>query len=142
MRAPNEGGRPRGWIGVDLDGTLARYDGWRADGSVGAPVPRMVARVKQKLAEGWEVRIVTARVAPTEAVLTVAPEGINKAVEVQRQIIQAWCREHLGQALPVQCHKDYAMVELWDDRARQVIPNTGEFLDERAVVFDRSPNEK
>jgi hypothetical protein len=28
--------------------------------------------------------------------------------------------------LPVTCEKDMAMVEFWDDKAVQVIPNTGE----------------
>lgn len=50
-----------GYIGVDLDGTLAEYHGW-GDDSIGAPVPKMLARVKKWLAEGQEVRIVTARV--------------------------------------------------------------------------------
>lgn len=44
-----------GWIGVDLDGTLAEYHGWD-DGRIGAPIPKMVQRVKQWLAEGKEVR--------------------------------------------------------------------------------------
>ena len=36
----------KGWIGADLDGTLAEYHGWSADGSIGNPVPDMVERVK------------------------------------------------------------------------------------------------
>ena len=50
----------KGWIGVDLDGTLAFYQGWN-EGKIGDPVPVMLARVKGWLAEGVEVRIVTAR---------------------------------------------------------------------------------
>ena len=50
----------RGWIGVDLDGTLAEYHGW--NGSIGKPIAPMVDRVKRWLAEGVEVRIMTARV--------------------------------------------------------------------------------
>lgn len=135
-----EGGRPQGWIGVDLDGTLARYDGWRPDGSIGPPVPTMLARVKQKLAEGWDVRIVTARVAPMGALASME-EALNDGggdqhkPQAQRMMIEAWCREHVGQVLRVQCYKDCQMIELWDDRARQVIPNTGVFLDERAVIL-------
>ncbi len=45
--------------------------------------------------------------------------------------IQAWCLEHVGEVLPVTPAKDYDMVELWDDRAVQVIPNTGERADGR-----------
>ena len=33
-----------GWIGVDLDGTLAEYHGWNG-GAIGEPVPAMLARV-------------------------------------------------------------------------------------------------
>ena len=35
-----------GWIGVDLDGTLAHYDGWKGIEHVGPPIPAMLARVK------------------------------------------------------------------------------------------------
>lgn len=100
----------RGWIGVDLDGTLAMYDGWKGIEHIGAPVPAMLARVKQWLADGVQVRIFTARAMQKEAI----------------PYIQAWCLEHIGQVLKVTNFKDYAMVELWDDRAVGVVPNTGE----------------
>lgn len=102
----------RGWIGVDLDGTLAHYDGWVDVSHVGEPVPAMLARVKAWLNAGVEVRIFTARVF-----------GDGRAVALPH--IHAWCEKHLGIIIPVTCTKDYAMVELWDDRAVQVIPNTG-----------------
>lgn len=35
-----------GWIGVDLDATLAHYDRWTG-GAIGEPIPTMVARVKK-----------------------------------------------------------------------------------------------
>ncbi len=50
-----------GWIGVDLDGTLAHYDGWAGPESIGEPIPLMMARVREWLALGREVRIFTAR---------------------------------------------------------------------------------
>jgi hypothetical protein len=104
-----------GWIGVDLDGTLAEYHGWDG-GRIGAPVPKMQARVKQWLSEGLDVRIVTARA-------NNGPEAVAA--------VRFWCEEHLGQALFVTDRKDFTMVELWDDRAVQVIPNTGERADGR-----------
>ena len=52
-----------GWIGVDLDGTLAQYGGWNG-GLIGDPVPLMLQRVKEWIADGKDVRIMTARVAP------------------------------------------------------------------------------
>jgi hypothetical protein len=108
----------RGWIGVDFDGTLATYGKWGGIESLGDPVPKMVARVRQCLAEGKEVRIMTARVSRP------GMEGEQAAVAIRR-----WCQQHIGVALPVTCRKDFAMIELWDDRAVQVIPNTGERAD-------------
>lgn len=102
----------RGWIGVDLDGTLAHYDHWEGVEHIGRPIPAMLSRIKAWLAAGKEVRIFTARV--------FGPQGVDA-----RPYIEAYCLEHLGVVLPVTCEKDYAMVELWDDRAVQVIPNTG-----------------
>lgn len=35
-----------GWIGVDLDGTLAVYKGWNGPEHIGEPIPIMIDRVK------------------------------------------------------------------------------------------------
>lgn len=109
-----------GWIGVDLDGTLAYYESWD-EGRIGKPIPRMVQRVKEWLQNGVEVRIVTARVSGGSA-------RADEAAKARAQI-RDWCREHIGQPLEVTCCKDYAMIQLWDDRCVQVIPNTGERAD-------------
>lgn len=101
-----------GWIGVDLDGTLAHYEGWTG-GGIGTPIPRMVDRIKAWLEDGRDVRIVTARVSVPE-----------QAVE-QTKVISEWLESVFGRTLPITHCKDYAMVELWDDRAVQVVPNTG-----------------
>ena len=109
-----------GWIGVDLDGTLAQHgEDW--DGiSIGEPVPKMVQRVRTWLKAGKDVRIMTARVS--------APFADAYA---QVLAIDAWCEKHLGTKLRVTCAKDYQMIELWDDRAVQVVKNMGERLDGR-----------
>lgn len=112
-----------GWIGVDLDGTLARYGGWVDEHHIGEPMPLMVERVKAWLANGIEVRIFTARVAMAEG------NRATSTVEAITESIQRWCREHIGQTLDVTCSKDYGMVELWDDRCVQVISNTGRRAD-------------
>jgi hypothetical protein len=52
-----------GWIGVDLDGTLAQYGKWAGIYYIGKPIPLMMARVKKWLAQGKDIRIFTARVA-------------------------------------------------------------------------------
>lgn len=95
--------RHGGWVGVDFDGTLSNH---------GAPIPRMVERVKAWLAAGVNVRIFTAR-SDTDSV-----RGIRE-----------WCRIHLGAWLPVTDRKDHLLIESWDDRSVQVVPNTGERAD-------------
>jgi len=45
------------------------------------------------------------------------------------QAIHQWCILHIGKQLRITCKKDYKMIELWDDRAVQVIPNTGKRAD-------------
>ena len=109
----------RGWIGVDLDGTLAHYDHWRGPDHIGAPVPAMLERVKNWIAKGVDVRIFTARVWSDGT-----PEREAEA-KLARVSIVKWCREHVGQMLPITCVKDYGMVELYDDRAVRVESNTG-----------------
>lgn len=106
-----------GWIGVDLDGTLAHYEGWN-DGLIGEPIPLMAERVKGWIESGIVVKIVTARVSiPSQAM-------------EQRCAIERWCEEHLGRRLEVTCEKGFDMVTLYDDRAVQVEKNTGRLLGE------------
>lgn len=100
------------WIGVDLDGTLAKYTTWKGEDHIGEPIPLMVNRVKEWIAAGKDVRIMTARVADD-------PDGkIAK-------LIQDWTEEHLGKRLPVTNVKDHQMEALWDDKAHRVEKNTG-----------------
>jgi hypothetical protein len=107
------------WIGVDLDGTLATHY-WPQSGPfeptrIGQPITPMVNRIKAWLANGIEVRIVTARVSqPSHADHGAVCEAIHD-----------WCKEVFGQKLPLTAHKDFAMVELWDDRAVRVMTDTG-----------------
>lgn len=79
----------------------------------------MLRRVKAWLRAGQEVRIVTARVAPR-------PGGDH---EDSRAAIERWLDEWLGERLRITHCKDLGMIELWDDRAVQVKPNTGERMD-------------
>jgi hypothetical protein len=120
-----------GWIGVDLDGTLAEYVDWRGAENIGAPIPPMVMRVQRWLAEGKDVRIFTARVDGGHAALALGdPHGEEfKDTDWIRGIIERWCEQHIGCKLPITNVKDYGMIELWDDRAIQIIPNTGRRAD-------------
>jgi hypothetical protein len=99
-----------GWIGVDLDGTLAHYDRWRGPEHVGAPVRRMRRRVVDWLAEGRDVRIFTART-----------EGSYPA-------IRRWCVMQFHRELPITNVKDFGMVRLYDDRAVTIEANTGRII--------------
>ena len=108
--------RMKGYIGVDLDKTLAKYDKWRGVDKIGEPIPLMVARVRMWLSQGKRVKIFTARVATDHS-----PEEIVMA----EKAIKAWCKEHIGQELEVTAMKHSAMYEYWDDKAISVEPNTG-----------------
>lgn len=91
-----------GWIGVDFDGTLAK-------GLGGEPVEAMMNRVRNWLEQGIEVRIVTAR----------------GSTQKDRAYVEEWLQRHGLPALVVTDKKDYQMLQLWDDRAVGVIPDTG-----------------
>jgi hypothetical protein len=108
-----------GWIGVDLDGTLAKYAGWKGVDHIGEPIELMVNRVKGWLEAGKTVKIFTARVWNDGS-----PERAVEAKQAEEHI-RAWCLKHIGQELEVTNAKDYEMTELWDDRAVQVVSNTG-----------------
>lgn len=113
-----------GWYGVDLDGTLATYNGWKGADHIGEPIPLMVERVKQWIEQGKEVRIFTARV---------SHDGTQRRIEEAASAytaISKWCETHLGRPLAITNIKDYSMVVLFDDRAIQVERNTGVLVGE------------
>jgi hypothetical protein len=114
-----------GWVGIDLDACLAHY-GTRQWPDIGEPVPAMLEIVKDLLAQGREVRIMTARVGNLFKNHVTRAE-YDDGVE-QERMVQAWCMKHLGRELPVTAVKDYDMACLYDDRAIQVEKNTGRLL--------------
>ena len=95
-----------GWIGVDLDGTLAHYDFFRGDDHIGAPVESMVKRVRKWIRDGRDVRLFTAR--------------------KPSPVLRRWMRDHLGAILPITCEKDSKMQVLYDDRVVGIKRNEGE----------------
>jgi len=114
-RADNEG-----WIGVDLDGTLAYYDGFKGDDVVGAPIEPMVRQVRKWLMDGRDVRIFTAR--------------------KPHPIIRKFCKDNFGKILPITNVKDPNMQALFDDRAVGIKRNEGvPFSDDNVEqVFEHS----
>jgi len=115
-----ESGKFEKWTGVDLDGTLAKSSDKFDPDKVGEPIQAMVKRVKSWLKKGKIVKIFTARAGDKE---------------FDPSVIKAWCTKHLGQELEITNEKDPGMEELWDDRAVQVVKNTGK------VVEDFDPEE-
>lgn len=103
----------KGWIGVDLDGTLAEYHGWEGWDVIGPPIPKMMERVRRWIREGREVRIFTARMDTPEHAMPP---------------IKAWLKEHDLEGVGITNVKDFHMDELWDDRCVRVELNTGTAL--------------
>ena len=105
-------------IAVDLDGTLAQYSTFKGIDVIGSPIKPMVQKVKAELKKGSDIQILTARAHPWKGKAQQA-----KAIKA----VEAWSKKHLGKKLKVTCEKHPLMEELWDDRAKEVIKNTGRF---------------
>lgn len=126
------------WIGVDLDRTLAYYDKWKGYEHIGEPIHPILTLVKTLLHKGENVRIFTARCYPIvqpvhekftqEQMISVSdkPE-LQGAMRACNAIID-WCITHVGERLPITCVKDYSMEKLYDDRAVQVLENSGSIV--------------
>lgn len=105
-------------IAVDLDGTLAYYDGWKGPEHIGEPIPTMMMRVKTWIEQGNEVVIFTARVSGKDG------EANNYATHH----IAKWLRKHGLGNLEITCIKRMDFSIIYDDRAIQVETNTGVLL--------------
>lgn len=112
-----------GWVGFDLDGTLAHYDGWRGVGHIGKPIKPMVELLRTYLAAGKNVKIFTARVAHDGS------DAGKENAAVARFAIYQWMEDHIGTILPITCSKDHLLLYFYDDRVRRVELNTGKLLD-------------
>ena len=104
------------WIGVDLDGTLARDLGSARGDDIGSPIEPMLARVRKWIAEGRTVKIFTARASSPRQVAA----------------IKEWLASCGLPELEVTNVKDLHMIELWDDRCVQVTTNLGEPVGRKA----------
>ncbi len=95
------------WIGVELDGTLARFNEQAGQG-IGEPIPAMMLRVKGWLNEGKTVKIVSHRATAS---------GSNYQ-------LTSWLRDQgLGMLEVVPLEKD--MQSFWSARAARVELNDG-----------------
>ena len=73
----------------------------------------------------WALRPATSKERICERMRSLMPKP---AASSAAEAIRDWCRRHIGQVLTITCVKDFAMVELYDDRCVQVRPNTGELV--------------
>ena len=103
----------KGWIGMDLDGTLAHMDLQSGVSTIGDPVPQMVELAIRLINEGNRVKIFTARASDA----------------IQIAMIQKWLRDNGLPDLEITNVKDFDMIRLYDDRAVQVITNTGKLVE-------------
>ena len=141
----------KGWYGFDLDGTLAKYDKWEGIDHIGEPVKPMVDLIRKMHDEGKVVKILTARVAHRHNVNTdpsLGPDGPKDIYDGEQSVstfarhddgtpacavkrkyasdfIREWCEANLGFLPEITHEKDHLMLELYDDRVKQVVPNEG-----------------
>ena len=107
-------------IAIDLDGTLAEAEEPYDPTRIGKPIPKMVNLVRKLIKQGKKVVIITAR--------------MNTQVHTKRQLIftrkliEHWAKKYIGKALPCTAEKHHSMAVIYDDRAIQVIPNTGKIV--------------
>jgi hypothetical protein len=126
-------------MGVDLDGTTFVYDGWTKWCDFGPPIPAMVERIRAWSAAGVRVRAITARIGlpvrqdpytknpiySLSRVNACKMTGERFSDHDMHVAIMRHCGVHQVPIQGAQCYKDYNMIELWDDRAVQVVANTG-----------------
>lgn len=120
MANENETKEESGWIGFDLDGTLAEYTTFKGPLEIGKPVERMCALMKSLKEQGKTVKILTARVGNRGLML---PDGVT--LDDVREAINKWCDNALGFRPEITCSKDWKLESLYDDRAIQVEKNVG-----------------
>jgi len=95
---------------VDLDGTLAYYERWENEGNIGEPIENIKNKVLQWINNGIIIKIFTARA----------------YCEENKKYIRKWL---LLNGLPINLEitniKGIDCDLIFDDRAREVIINTG-----------------
>jgi hypothetical protein len=98
------------WTGVDLDGTLAlASDGWPEPDEIGEPIEQVMLWVKRSMANGNKIKIFTARAGWDESV----PH------------VEAWLKKHGLGGLEITNVKDMYCDRILDDKAIQVLRNSG-----------------
>jgi hypothetical protein len=103
----------QGWIGVDLDSTLAHHEKFEGIETIGEPIGDMVQFVKQLLEQGKQVKIFTSRA---------NIKGAGK-------YIATWLKDVAKlPPMEVTATKDAHCIAIYDDIAHRVEKNTGKIL--------------
>ena len=111
------------WYGFDVDGTIADNSAHTFGmGKIGKPIKPMCDLMKKLHAEGRRVKIFTARLSD------VGSDRLSQ--QAVKEHIWKWCDENLGFRPEITDRKDYKMECLYDDRAKQVVRNTGECIED------------
>lgn len=110
----------RQMIGVDLDGTMIKWDGWQGPEYLGAPLLPMIDRVRDLIRQGHDVWIYTARY------------GYPKDRSRTKEVLEGWSQIYFGKCLPITSDKAGFDI-MFDDRAIQMVPNTGRTLKELII---------
>ena len=103
--------KSEGYYYIDFDKTLAHHEtDWEVK-RLGKPIPEMLNRVKGLIRRGENVKIFTAR-------------AINS---VSKNQVKDWLVKYGLPRLEVTNVKGQDIIEIWDDRAKAVMPNKGKF---------------
>lgn len=128
-KIPSKEAEHEHWHGFDLDGTLAKDDGWKGKDYIGDPIEKTRERIQKLLSEGKKVKLFTARAADPKAIPP----------------IQQWMKNNNIPLLEITNKKDPGMISLEDDRAIQVRKNTGNLVksipNNYYLDYDRISNE-
>jgi len=111
------------WYGFDLDRCLAERHDWNGE-EIGKPIPSMIAIVRKLLSQGKVCKIFTARADK--------PRTDPIYGEIER-----WCVVNIGQVLPITNAKDRLCEALYDDIAKQVVPNKGILVEDQVEMLKR-----
>jgi hypothetical protein len=116
-----------------MDGTAVEWHGWTAWNEIGKPLPAMIARIRDWLDKGYQVKIFTSRLPLDQSPMAeevCKTTGERYTRQDMIKVIADYFEPLVGQRLEAINIKHYKMYEYWDDIAVQMVVNTGQSLAE------------